>query len=332
MIKISFIVVTYNSEKHIANCLHSIEKLSHPDKEIFVLDNSSTDNTVRTIENTFKNVTLIKSDKNLGFAEGCNTGYQYTTGELIALVNPDVILDKDWLVHLFPYAVDLQYFQTGIFASKMININSNRIVIDTAGDGFSPFLKAVKRGEGENINQFNTNEFVFGACAGAALYRRKMIDEIGFFDTDFFLIYEDTDLNFRAQLAGWKVLYVASAVVYHKVRSSIGHMSDAAIYYSLRNSAYVRIKNIPAGIFFRYLHAFLIGAIAEFFYFAVKHKRPGLYFKAKKDALKMLPQMLRKRKEIMKNRKVSTGYIKSVMTPVWHRGLLKSKVRKLIYG
>ena len=135
----------------------------------------------------------------------------------------------------------------GVCASKLMVYNSNRI--DSAGDGYTRTLKGFKHGEGEESNKFNEQKFVFGACAGAALYRKEMLEQIGFLDEDFFLIHEDTDLNFSAQLAGWKVLYVPTAMVHHKVRSSIGIMSDMAVYYTLRNNEFVRIKNVPFGVF-----------------------------------------------------------------------------------
>jgi len=172
---------------------------------------------------------------------------------------------------------------------------------------------------------------VFGACAGAALYRRTMLEEIGFFDEDFFLIHEDTDLNFRAQLAGWKVLYVPTALVHHKVNSSIGRMSDMAIYHGLRNSALVRVKNVPFQIFIRCLPEFIIGMITEFIYFVVRHRKLGLYAKAKIDAIKLLPKMLKKRRLIMKNRRVSNDYVLRMMTPAWCRYFLRTKIKKFIY-
>ncbi|MCC6346252.1 MAG: glycosyltransferase family 2 protein, partial [Nitrospirales bacterium] len=175
-------------------------------------------------------------------------------------------------------------------------------------------------------------EYVFGACAGAALYRRSMLEEIGFLDEDFFLIHEDTDLNLRAQLTGWRTVYVPSAVVHHKVRSSIGAMSDTAVYYSLRNSGFVRIKNLPAGVFLRCLPVFIAGSIAEFVYFSLKYRRTLLYVKAKRDALLLLPRMLRKRSEIMKKRKVTGGFLYSLMTPAWRNDFLKARLDKLLHG
>jgi len=332
MTKVSFIVVTYNSEQYIADCLHSIENLSYDDREIIVVDNVSRDNTVQIIETTFKNVTLIKSENNIGFAGGCNTGYTHATGEFIALVNPDVILDKDWLVQLLSYATNPLYIQVGIFASKMINVHSDPPVIDSAGDGYSTALKGFKRGEGENISFYDKSEYIFGACAGAALYRRDMIREIGFLDKDFFLLFEDTDYNFRAQLAGWKAAYVPTAIAHHKVRSSIGHLSDTAAYYNLRNSELVKIKNVPLTIFIRCIHWFLIEKVAEFIYYAIRHGYITPYFKAKMDVLKMLPRTLKKRSEIMKTKTVSNEYLMSILTAAMDKVIFKSQLKKLFYG
>lgn len=105
-----------------------------------------------------------------------------------------------------------------------------------------------------------------------------MIEEVGFLDEDFFLIHEDTDLNFRAHLYGWKVLCVPTAIVHHKVRSSIGHMSDMAVYYTLRNSELVRMKNIPISLCLNCLPEFILGMVTEFLYFAIKHRRMLLYY------------------------------------------------------
>src|SRR5208283_4510582 len=113
-------------------------------------------------------------------------------------------------------------------------------------DGYSTFGHAFKRGEGLSASDYAEREYVFGACAGAALYRREMVEQIGFFDEDFFLIFEDTDINFRAQLSGWKCLYVPEAVVYHRVGGSIKNISELAAYHVVRNDKLVKIKNIPA--------------------------------------------------------------------------------------
>ncbi|HBE44059.1 MAG TPA: hypothetical protein DDW17_01065 [Deltaproteobacteria bacterium] len=218
----------------------------------------------------------------------------------------------------------------GLCASKILQYNSN--IIDSAGDGFSKSLQGFKRGDGESSDKYGKREYVFGACACAALYRRKMLEEIGFFDDDFFLIHEDTDMNLRAQLTGWRVLYVPEAIVYHKVRSSIGYMSDTAIYYTIRNRDLVRIKNISINVLIRCFPEFVIGIFAEFVYFVLKYKKLKLYIYAKKDVIKMLPYMMKKRSLNLKQQKVANSYLINTMTPLWKRDFLKSKLKKILYG
>jgi hypothetical protein len=105
-----------------------------------------------------------------------------------------------------------------------------------------------------------------------------------------------------------------------------------AIYYTLRNSELVRIKNVPLAVFVKCFPEFIIGLLTELIYFAIRHKRLRLYFKAKVDAIRMLPKMLKKRSVIMKNRKVSNQYLLNIMTPVWQRDFLMTKVKKFLYA
>lgn len=271
---------------------------------------------------------LISLERNLGFAGGNLEGLRCAKGEHIALLNNDTEPDEKWLEELV-LAMESDH-KIGICASKIILHCTD--ILDSAGDGFSFSLKGFKRGEGERAPSYNKKEYVFGACAGAALYRRKMIEEVGFLDEDFFLIHEDTDLNFRAQLYGWKVLYVPTALIYHKVRSSIGKMSPMAVYYTLRNSEFVKIKNIPLSLFLKCFPWFLLGMVSEFLYFAIKHRRLPIYFKAKIDLIKMLPLILKKRRANLKGMKVESKDLRKIMTPVLEQSFLRSKLRKLIFG
>jgi len=334
MPKVSVIITNYNGEEFITSCLKSLEEQLYKDFEIIVVDNGSSDNSLNKIREflgTSTNaspVRLIPVEVNLGFAGGNLEGLRHTNNEYIALLNNDTEPDKKWLGNLVA-AMEANP-AVGICASKMIVYGAQKI--DSAGDGFSTNLRAFKRGEEQSVNAYNTEEYIFGACAGAALYRRRMLDEIGFFDEDFFLIHEDTDLNFRAQLSGWKVLYIPSAIVHHKVRSTIGHMSEEAIYYSLRNTELTRFKNVPVGLFIRCFPSYLFGTFFEFLYFSIKHGKFRLYIKAKKDVFKLLPKMLRKRKEIMSSKKVDNRYLYSIITPFWNNEFFPMKVKKFIYG
>jgi len=321
---VSVIIVAFNQKEMLLETIDSLLKQTYPDLEIIVVDNNSMDGTSDLIKTERPQVSYIKSEVNLGFAGGNNLGLEHSSGEYIALLNSDAVAQADWLEALTA-AMDT-HPDVGICASKMIAFGTE--VIDSAGDGFSTILKGFKRGEGESPALYDKEEYIFGACAGAALYRRKMLDEIGFLDEDFFLIHEDTDLNFRAQLTGWKVLYVPKAIVYHKVRSTIGNMSDVAIYHTLRNCEFVRLKNIPLVVFLGCLPAYIFGAIADFFYFAVRHRKLKLYFNAKSDAVKMMKMMCGKRKKIMTMKRGEDKYLYRMMTPVWSREFFSAKAKK----
>jgi GT2 family glycosyltransferase len=330
---VSIIIVNYNGRRLILDCLKSLERQSFADFEVIIVDNGSLDGSLAAIQQFSEETSLdyliriIPLGRNLGFAGGNVEGLRYADGKYIALLNNDTEPDERWLEELVK-AMESDPV-AGICASKLIVYGTD--IIDSAGDGFSTALKGFKNGEGEKVSFDNGKEYVFGACAGAALYRREMIKEIGFLDEDFFSIYEDTDLNLRAQLHGWKVMYVPTAIVYHKVRSTIGSMSKTAIYYALRNSEFVRFKNIPVSLFLRFMPEFILGMVAEFTYFVIKHRHPILYFKAKIDAMRMLPRILSKRAIILKKRKVSDQYLFDIMTPVWEKDFMKGKIKKFLY-
>ena len=329
--KVSVIIVNYNGSNIITDCLNSLIKQSFKFFEIIIIDNDSSDDSLDKIDSFIRSdksaftIKFIKLDSNLGFTGGNLEGLKHARADYIALLNNDTEVDENWLEELFK-AVEA-HPDVGVCASKLLVYGTDNI--DSAGDGFATSFKGFKIGEGESSEKVNNQEYVWGACAGAALYSNKMINEIGFLDDDFFLIHEDTDINFRVQLSGWKVLFVPTAIVFHKVRSSIGEMSDIAVYYTLRNSDFLRIKNIPLGILFRHLPEFILGTITEFIYFAIKHGKFNIYVKAKRDVIISLPKMLKKRRIIIKNKKVSNKYLNDLMTPIWNVNFLKSKLNKL---
>ena len=328
---ISVIIITYNSAATINKSLIALNDQTYKDFELIVLDNNSSDTTgpiLNTVLPTLSCLSrLVPLPQNVGFAAGNNSALEFATGQYIALLNPDAFPDPDWLESLIK-AVGSDP-KIGVCASKIINDDLD--LIDSAGDGFSTILKGYKRGEGAQKTLYGTPEYVFGACAGAALYRRAMIEEIGFFDEEYFLVHEDTDLNFRANLTGWKIIYVPSAIVRHRVHSSIGKMSDLQIYHNLRNAEFVRIKNIPTPLLMKYLLLLGLGSLAEFYYFAIKHRRPRVFFKAKADALRKFPMMWKKRRIIIGQRRVDNRHLERMLTSIWRRDFLAARLRKILW-
>lgn len=330
---ISVLIVTYNADDTITECLDSLNGQILRDFEVILVDNDSKDNTKNCVEH-FKNkssfpLKTIYLDFNAGFCLGNNMAFKSASGKYIALLNPDAKADTHWLHNLLS-AIDGKK-EVGICASKVLTWDGRRI--DSAGDMMLTTFRAFKRGEGQDPINYDLPGFIFSACGAGALYKREMIDQIGFFDEDFFIQCDDTDLGFRAQIAGWKVFYVPSAKLYHKVSNSIGKASEISVYYTQRNMELVRIKNVPVSILLFYLPQIIIGLVLDALYFGVRRMRWKTFIKAKVAALRMAPRMIEKRKRILGARKkVSNAYIRALITPllIGNGSLIKFKIKRAL--
>lgn len=325
---VSIIVVNWNGKHFLKPCLEALYRQTYRDFEVVLVDNGSSDSSVSLVKEQFPATKIVELKENRGFAGGNIEGLKHSTGSLIALINNDTCADERWLEQLIqPMREDESI---GICASKLLvdgttKINSAGLGVTTAGVGFD-------RGSWMDRCLYSCQEPVFGSCGAAALYRRQMLEEIGFLDEDFFLYGEDVDLCFRAQLAGWKCLYVPSAIVYHKVNATTGRLSDLHVYHHTRNLEFVWIKNMPTGLILRFVHHKLIQELGSFCYLCLRHAKWKPFFRAKLDALRMLPSMLEKRRDVQRRKRVSDRYIKGILTPIYSKELMRQKVRQFIWG
>jgi GT2 family glycosyltransferase len=188
----------------------------------------------------------------------------------------------------------------GMCASKMLRMD-DRTLIDSTGILVSRSGACWDRGAFEkDTGQFEAAEEVFGPCAGAALYRKSMLDQVGLFDDDFISYMEDTDLAFRGRLAGWKCLYVPKAVVYHVHGGTAGYVSDYTVYYGNRNIVWYPIKDFPLPLLLTSL-PFMVGrSLGVIPYYMLKGHGVTI-LRAKADALAGIPKMLGKRRNGRKN-------------------------------
>ena len=296
--------------------------------EVILVDNGSMDSSVGFSREKFPDLKIIELGENRGFSGGNLAGLNAAKGEFIALVNNDTRADPKWLEMIIQPM--LQDPTVGVCASKLIFADDKKI--NSAGDGITTAAVGFNLGLGKDGALFNKSGPVFGACAAAVLYRRKMLDEIGFLDDDFFLYDEDTDLNFRAQLAGWKCVYVPGAVVHHVSNGTAGRLSDTHVYYHTRNLEFVWLKNMPLGPIVRFAHHKIMQEVGAFCYLCLRHGKWRPYFRAKRDALRLVPVMWKKRKEIQRRKRVSNFYLKSIMTSLFTRELIGRKIRQFIGG
>ncbi len=302
---VSIIIVNWNGRKFIEKCLDGLRKQTYKAFSIILVDNGSSDGSLELISKNYPEVETIALSENLGFATANNIAIKSVNTEYVALLNNDAVPHPEWLEHLLKGL--WQNPEAGFATSKMLFYHNSKI-IDRAGDVYTTAATALLRGRGKPSEAYNNQEWVFGACAGAALYRTRMLEDIGLFDENFFLLYEDVDLSFRAQLQGYKCLYVPNAIVYHMASRSIGYDSPISVYYSHRNLEWVYIHNMPTSLIKRTILPHIVYDIFAFFFFTVRG-RGAEFIKAKWHALKGLNRALKKRCRIQNNRKVVDEYI-----------------------
>lgn len=291
----------------------SLREQTFRDFEIIVVDNGSTDGSQNFVVEHFPEARLVPLEKNRGFCVGNNCGFKYAKGDFIALLNNDAIACREWLDELYRGIQSSP--KIGFCASRILFFDS-RDYIDSAGDGFGICGVGFKRGHCSKSYSFSLSEEVFGACGAGAIFRRSMLDDTGFFDEDLFLIHEDVDLSFRARLRGYKCLFIPSAMIYHRCNETLGRFSDNYVYYGQRNLEIVYFKNMPGKLMARYFHHHLVYNFLAFFYFLFKGKG-RIFLKAKFDFLRMMPMVLRKRKQIQGSMIVAEAEIDAILERQW---------------
>lgn len=290
--RVTILIVNWNGKALLTECLDSVFSQTYDNFHVVLVDNGSVDGSVDLVSCNYPQVKIISLTENHGFAGGNNQGLPYCTGEFLALVNNDVVLSPDWLDKIIlPMDADPA---VGLCSSKIFIKGTLRL--DAIGDQFTTAFTGSKLGENELGSDYDRDFHVDGACAAAALYRLSMIEKIGFFDEDLFLNYEDTDLNLRAKMQGWRCVYVPGACCQHAVNSTIGTMSSISVFYFSRNGILVLVKNIPWRLIFRCFPQRLYFELVALVYYGIWHRQMIAYLRGKWAALLMLPRMLKKRK------------------------------------
>lgn len=254
MKKVTIVIPNWNGMAYLKICLDSLRKQDTDDFEILMIDNASEDESAAFVRAQYPEVRVEVMEKNLGFSGGVNEGIRRTETPYVLLLNNDIEADPGFVSGLLrAIEKDERIFSV---SSRMVNFR-DRTLLDDAGDIYTILGWQAQRGVGQPVTDpaYEKPCEVFSACAGAAIYRRKVFDEIGLFDLMHFAYLEDIDVGYRAKIYGYHNRYEPSAVVYHIGSGASGAVkySDFKVKISARNAIYLAYKNMP--VLQRFLNA-----------------------------------------------------------------------------
>lgn len=318
MPQVSFVIVNWNRRALLEKCLRSLERQTFSDFEVILVDNGSTDGSLDRLGMfRFGSIATIRNPENYGFARAVNQGIKAAHGRYIALVNNDAVLDRRWLEEMLGgFASDPR---VGMCACKILFLDRPH-VIDKVGHVIFGDGQNYGRGHGAvDQGQYESVEEVLSPDGAAAVFRTEIFETVGLLDEDFFAYAEDIDIGLRAQLWGWKCLYVPSAIVLHDQSATLGPYSPQKIFLVERNRIWLVLKLFPwrqlikvplySGV--RYLYS--LWSLASGRGLLARAAQDGsawailwAVLRAQIAAALRIPRMLAKRREIRARKRIST--------------------------
>jgi GT2 family glycosyltransferase len=320
--KVAVLIVNWNGGALLRQCLESLERQRRRPDQIVVVDNDSSDDSLRLAESALQGVQLIRLTSNAGFARANNIAAEAAGhADAFALLNPDAFAEPEWLEALVRAAE--REPAVASFASHML-LASTPEYLDGAGDSYHVSGRAWRNGHREPRASWPSGDVeVFAPCAAAAMYRRAAFEEVGGFDEQYFCYFEDVDLGFRLRLRGHRCLYVHDAVVRHMSSALGGYRSNFAVYHGERNAVWTFFKDMPGSLLWLYLPQHLVLNVAALLFYPWRGQG-RVVFKAKLDALRGLPSILRRRNLVQRTRRVRAWALRRAL----RRGVAAPYVRR----
>ncbi len=318
---VSIVILNFNGKKFIKDCLDTVLAQDYQNSQVIVIDNFSSDESPKMIEEYLPKIEMVNNSSNLGFARAMNVGIEKSRGDFILTLNVDVTLEPDFLSQAVSSITEDD--RIGSVSGKIYRMErTDPLTIDSTGHIIFKNRLFTDRGEGLlDTGQFDKKEEIFGPCAGAALYRRSMLEDVKvdgeYFDSDFFMFLEDTDLSWRGQLRGWKSLYTPDAVAYHFRGGIAVRKTKLVEMHNYKNRYFMLIKNDSFSSIIKSLPHFIVTDTL---------KGGALLFRSPAaltgwvDIIKKFPKMMKKRRIIQGGRTISQkDFEKSWLKPFDYR-------------
>lgn len=316
MTRVAIIVLNWNGADDAIECMRSLLSQTLP-PTIFLVDNASADDSIRKFEDFIAEqpegvIQLYQNAKNLGFAGGINTGIIAALDQkfdYIGTLNPDATADSEWVREI---TSELST-HTGAGIATGILARTDHEHIDSTGDFYTTWGIPGPRNRGDILSKApQSAEYIFGATGGGFIAKSEVFTNIGMFDEKFFMYFEDVDLCFRAQLAGYKVRYTPDAVAYHKLSASSDKVPGLAVTQTFKNLPMLLWKNVPRGLISTISPRF---SLAYFLILghAIVQGCGGPALKGFFQSLLLIPHTFTQRRQIQRAKQVSTKYISSII-------------------
>ena len=323
---VSIIILNYNFGDLLLKCVESIKNSNYTNYEIILVDNASRDNSHKLCKEKFPEINLIENEKNLGYGGGNNVGIAAAKGDFLVLLNPDTVVQRDWLQELL---LANKMNGNGLYQPKLLML-ADKSKINSAGNMIQTFGFGYSLGKTENdCDKYNIPKKI-GFASGACLFFSKdLMDKVGFFDPFLFAYHDDMDLGWRAAKVGISSYYVPSSVVYHL--GSYSHQSKKQKFYLLeRNRHYCILTHYSTKTFLKMLPALILIEMAMFLFFASKGMLKQK-FKASSDIIKNRKYISKKHAESEKLRKVTDqeilkNFVDKIFVPEYVVSGLNNKI------
>ena len=309
------VVVNWNGAHLLPACLNSLlrQDLESGDLDIVVVENASTDDSLALLERDYPQVQVVVTEKNLGFAGGVNAGLIDLDAEFVVLLNNDATFAPDAVRHLLTHLRAPKNARTGAVTAQvllterdalgnaLINSTGNILTKTGAATDRDWLVAASTPARGAHL----ASEEVFGFCGGAAALRSSTLREVGMFDAELFLYYEDTDLSWRIRAHGWDIHYVPEAVAHHLHAASSDPSSARFRYFNTRNSLRVYVRHAPVHAVVKSFARQAVGCLRH----AIRRDESQEVLRARStglvEALRALPRDLRVRRDVWSGRAAS---------------------------
>lgn len=307
---IAVVIVARDAGDYLEHVVHCLLRQTLKPRRVIVVDNASSDGAVDALERRHPELEVARPGRNLGFAAGNNAGvWAATDCEWVALLNPDAFPEPDWLAWLARAA--REHPACSMVGSRLLRATAPG-ELDGTGDVYHVSGLAWRRDHRRPVEKGAPGGEVFSVCAAAAMYRRDVFLSAGGFDERFFCYFEDTDLAFRLRLQGHHCWYEPRSVVRHVGSGTAGVESDFTIYHSHRNLVWTYVKNMPGSLFWIYLPQHVLLNLLSVGWFSIRGQS-RVILRAKRDALRDLPRILRDRRMTQAGRRVESGELLRLM-------------------